>query len=70
MEHTVTGIRDMHFPLMDLTVGVCQPEQDCALCTTNRVHERWTMGLDVRHVYCSEFFPLLASYADFQAYNI
>jgi hypothetical protein len=51
MEHTVTGVTDMHVPLMNLTVGVCEPGQDCARCTTNGVLHKWMMGLNVRHIY-------------------
>jgi hypothetical protein len=60
MEHTVTGIRDMHVPLMNLIVGVCQPEEECALCATNGVHDELLMGLNVRYIYYSKcFFSLL-----------
>jgi hypothetical protein len=59
MEHTVTGIRDMHVTLMHLEVGVCQPEEKvCARCVNDYVLDTWMMGLNVRYIYCSKFlFP-------------
>jgi hypothetical protein len=60
-EHTVTGIRKMHVSVIELGLRLCQPKQHCADCTANGV---WWMGLDVRYIYCSNFFSL-DSFADF-----
>jgi hypothetical protein len=53
MEHTVTGISEMHVALIELRLRLCQPNQGCDYCTTN---DSWWMGLDVRYIYCSKCF--------------
>jgi hypothetical protein len=46
MEHTVSGVGEMHVSLMKLTAGVCQPEENCADCTTYGKRDMW-LGLNV-----------------------
>ena len=62
MQHTVIGISKMHVTQMKLEVSLCQPKQNCLDCTTK---DTWSMGLDVRCIYCSKYFFSLDSYTDF-----
>jgi hypothetical protein len=49
MEHTVTGIDEMHISLMEFTVQTCQPGEKCASCTGLRY--AWLMGLNVSYTF-------------------
>lgn len=45
MEHTVTGIDEMHISLMEFSVWTCQSGEKCASCA--ELHYVWWMGLNV-----------------------
>jgi hypothetical protein len=51
MEHTVSGVDGMHVSLMELTAGLCKPEETCDSCTTTNEHGVWLMGLNVSYTF-------------------
>jgi hypothetical protein len=56
MEHTVSGVDKMHISLMKLTLGVCQPKQDCSGCATDGIRDEWWMGLNVSDIHTLQLF--------------
>jgi hypothetical protein len=59
MEHTVSGVSDMHVSEMRLTVGLCQPGEKCNKCATHGIYDILVIGLNVSYshtlyMFCSD----------------